>query len=220
MDFMNRGFRNSPTPTNNVEQHTPGQPEPVGGKKFGRRGKGDDGPMNLKKAGTLVFFLALVVIVASVVFGMITFRGNTEAKLVDTSKYQAVFLNGGQVYFGNVKDLNSKYLKLSNIYYLRVNQQVQPDGNASASNSNDVSLVKLGCELHGPQDSMVINREQVIFWENLKADGQVLKAIDQYKQQYPNGEDCTKQASSTPSTSTGTTNPTTTTPTKTNTTTR
>ena len=218
MDFMNRGFRNGPNTTNSAEQqHSPAQTAPVSGdKKFGRRGKGAGGnPMiNLKNAASLTFFLALVIIVAGVIFAMINFNGNNrEANLVDTSKYQAVFLNGGQVYFGNVKDLNSQYLKLDNIYYLRVNQQVQPDGNAT-QNANDVSLVKLGCELHGPQDSMVVNREQVIFWENLKNDGQVLKAIDQYKQQFPNGEDCSKQSSTTPSTSGGgSTTPSTTTPT-------
>lgn len=217
MDFMNRGFRNGPNTTNSAEQqHSTAQPAPVsGGKKFGRRGKGAGGnPMiNLKNAASLTFLLALVIIVAGTIFAMINFNGNNrESNLVDTSKYQAVFLNGGQVYFGNVKDLNSQYLKLDNIYYLRVNQQVQPDGNAT-QNANDVSLVKLGCELHGPQDSMVVNREQVIFWENLKNDGQVLKAIDQYKQQFPNGEDCSKQSSTTPSTSGGSTTPSTTTPT-------
>ncbi len=207
MDFMNRGFRNSQNNSNTMDQQTTSQPAPVagGGKRFGRRGKGGgDSFMDLKKAGGLTFLIALVIIVAGVIFAMINFKGdNPEAKLVDTSKYQAVFLNGGQVYFGHVKDLNSKYLKLDNIYYLRVNQQVQPDGNAAAANSNDVSLVKLGCELHGPQDSMVVNRDQIVFWENLKGDGQVLKAIDQYKQQYPNGEDCSKQGSSTPSTDSG-----------------
>lgn len=210
MDFMNRGFRNGQNTTNNMDQPTPTQtPQVAGGKKFGRRKGAGNSNFNLKQAGGLSFLLALVIIVAGVVFAMINFKGsNPESKLVDTSKYQAVFLNGGQVYFGNVKSLNQEYLKLDNIYYLRVNQQVQPDGN-TAQNSNDVSLVKLGCELHGPQDSMVINREQVVFWENLKDDGQVLKAIDQYKQQFPNGEDCSKQGNTTPSTDSGATNNTT-----------
>jgi hypothetical protein len=80
---------------------------------------------------------------------------------------------------------------MSNIYYLRVNQQVQPD--QQANSANDVSLVKLGCELHGPQDSMVINREQVIFWENLKEDGQVAKAVEEYVKANPDGQKCDQQ---------------------------
>jgi hypothetical protein len=105
---------------------------------------------------------------------------------------QAVFLNGGQVYFGDIQDLNSSNVRLSNIYYLRVNQQVQPNQETAdqSTNSNDISLVKLGCELHGPEDEMLINREQVVFWENLKTDGQVAKAVAEYQKQNPNGQNC------------------------------
>lgn len=202
MDFMNRGFRNSQNTTNTAEQPAQTSSSASAVKKFGRGGKNGRGNMNLKNAGGLTFMIALLILVAGVIFAMINFKGNyTEGRFVDTKKYQAVFLNGGQVYFGNIKDLNSKFLKLDSIYYLRVNQQVQPDSNA-AQNSNDVSLVKLGCELHGPQDSMVINREQVIFWENLKDDGQVVQAIQKYREQYPNGEECNKQSSTSNTTNT------------------
>lgn len=92
---------------------------------------------------------------------------------------------------------------MENIYYLRVNQQVQP--NQSSNSTNDISLVKLGCELHGPQDNMVINREQVIFWENLKPDGQVAKAVENYKKQNPGEQKC-DQASSQNNTNSSSTN--------------
>ncbi len=112
-----------------------------------------------------------------------------QSKYVDSSKMQAVFLNGGQVYFGKINTLNDKFIRVNDIYYLRVNQQVQPDGSAAANNQ-DISLVKLGCELHGPQDSMVINQSQVIFWENLKDDGQVAKAVADYVKKNPDGQKC------------------------------
>jgi hypothetical protein len=114
-------------------------------------------------------------LILMLVFGS---NGKSEAKYLNKDKYQAVFLNGGQVYFGKVGEFNSKYMTLSDIYYLRVNQQVQP---GSTQSSNDVSLAKLGNELHGPEDKMVINRSEVQFWENLKDDGQVVKAITEYK---------------------------------------
>lgn len=125
---------------------------------------------------------------------------NSEARFVDTSKMQAVFLNGGQVYFGKISTLNNKYVGLDDIYYLRVNQQVQPNQASATSSQNDVSLVKLGCELHGPQDRMLINREQVIFWENLKEDGQVAQAVAKYKQDNPNGQKCEQPADTTTNT--------------------
>jgi len=126
-----------------------------------------------------------------------------EKGLVDNKKMQAVFLNGGQVYFGQIKDLNDKYMRVDGIYYLRVNQQVQPNQAENQQSANDISLVKLGCELHGPEDSMVIYRDQIIFWENLKTDGQVAKAVEQYKKDNPQGQKCDEAAAqqqSTPAT--------------------
>jgi len=65
----------------------------------------------------------------------------------------------------------------------------------TAANTN-VSLVKLGCELHSPYDQMIINREQVTFWENLQDSGQVAKAVKTFEQQNPNGQKCADQSTS------------------------
>jgi hypothetical protein len=154
------------------------------GKRFG---------LNLRIVSVTLLFCITILIVASL--ALITLSGPTpENKYVDGNKLQAVFLNGGQVYFGNIKNLNDKYMRLSNIYYLRVNQAVQPDqesSNQKENTQNDISLVKLGCELHGPTDEMLINRDMIIFWENLKSDGQVAKAVAEYVKQNPNGQNCT-----------------------------
>jgi hypothetical protein len=83
-----------------------------------------------------------------------------------------------QVYFGKLANVDDRYVKLSDIYYLQVQQTVQPDQNAANQNNNpQVSLAKLGSELHGPEDAMYVNRDQVLFWENIKDDGKVVKAI-------------------------------------------
>jgi hypothetical protein len=99
---------------------------------------------------------------------------------VQGGKYQAIFLTNGQVYFGHVSGVDNQYVKLANIYYLQVQQQVQPTDNKNNNNQQpQVSLTKLGSELHGPQDTMYISRQQVLFWENLKDDGKVVQAINQ-----------------------------------------
>ena len=136
----------------------------------------------------LLFSIAVLVLALSALlaFGKDT---TSEKRYVNEDKLQAVFLNGGQVYFGNITKLSEKYLKLNNIYYLRVNQQVQPSNDKKATDQ-DISLVKLGCELHGPEDQMIISQDQVIFWENLKSDGQVAKAVQQYVEQNPDGQKC------------------------------
>jgi hypothetical protein len=45
---------------------------------------------------------------------------------------------------------------------------------------------------------MVINRSEVEFWENLKSDGQVAKAVAQYQKANPNGQTCSTNPSSNP----------------------
>ena len=100
---------------------------------------------------------------------------------VSASDYQAVFLVNGQVYFGQLSGEGSQFMKLTDVYYLQVNQALQP-AEEGAAQTPDVSLVKLGNELHGPMDLMRINRDQVLLIEDLKADSNVVRAITDYKQ--------------------------------------
>lgn len=156
-----------------------------------------EGLLGLRFAAVLLLFSVAILLVALSAYMAIGGPSN-EGDKVNRDRMQAVFLNGGQVYFGRIGDLNDQYMTISDIYYLRVNQQVQPNQQGNQA-SNDISLVKLGCELHGPEDSMVVNREMVIFWENLKNDGQVAKAVDEYKKQNPEGQKC-ETTSNTPAT--------------------
>lgn len=101
-----------------------------------------------------------------------------------SSGYQAVFLTNGQVYFGKISDVDSDYVGLADIYYLQVGpQQGSATGAAPAATppQQTISLVKLGNELHGPVDQMHISRSQILFYEDLKSDGSVVKAIQAYK---------------------------------------
>lgn len=146
--------------------------------------------------------LALVLIVLILIaFGLLWFfRGNSydEASQINKSEYQAIFLTNGQVYFGHLQQLNPEYAKLTNIFYLQVQQTVQPKEGTSSNQNQNVQLVKLGNELHGPEDAMQINRSQIIFWENLKPSGKVTEAIANY---YKNGGS-PSGSSTTPSSST------------------
>lgn len=200
MDFMNRGAQ-QPAHTNKQPSVNQSSAAAVSSKP-NKQGK------LFKISAFLLLVCATVLIVGSLLvlaFGSSDSADN-EAKLVQKNALQAVFLTNGQVYFGNITAVNSKYINLIDIYYLTTNQQVQPNSSSSSSSSSSsVSLVKLGCELHAPEDQMTINREQVTFWENLKSDGQVAKAVANYKQQNPN-QTCTQtQQQSTNSSSTGTT---------------
>ena len=166
-------------------------------------------PMWLRVALLVLLFAGTIIILALLV--LIYFGGPRQDNYLNKNEEQAVFLTNGQVYFGKIKTVNQQYIDLQNIYYLNVNQQVQPNqssststtSSSSSSTSNQsVSLVKLGCELHGPEDEMIINTSQVTFWENLKSTGQVSKAIAQWQQQNPNGQTCSTSSSSSSSSST------------------
>jgi hypothetical protein len=153
--------------------------------------------------GLVVATLAVVILLVGLIVFVAT--GNnikSEDSYVYSNKLQAVFLNTGQVYFGNITALNTRYVVLTNIYYLQTSNSSGTSASTSTtSNANtSVSLVKLGCELHQPYDQMVINRSQVTFWENLEDTGQVAKAVATFQKENPNGQKCSDQSSSSSST--------------------
>jgi hypothetical protein len=183
MDFSSRSVQTQQAPV--AASH------PAGG---GKRSSSDDEAPRWARFTNVVLGAAVIVLLVAVV-AYIGFSNSTpsESKYVDSSRLQAVFLNTGQVYFGNIKTLNDKYFVVTNIYYL----QTSSNGSSSSDSSNtSVTLVKLGCELHEPYDQMVINRDQVTFWENLQAGGQVAKAVSTFQKDNPNGQKCTDQSSS------------------------
>lgn len=126
----------------------------------------------------LVVSLIVVSIAITAFVGYAIIRGVGSGNLVKSDQYQAVFLADGQIYFGKLTGIGEEYATLEDIYYLQVQQEVQPD--TTAEPQTQISLAKLGNELHGPEDQMFINVDQILFWENLKDDGQVSTAIDNF----------------------------------------
>ena len=190
MDFSNRNVQ--------PQAAAPGAQNTAAGNFNNKKGKrgGDKG--KLTRIITVLLVAAVAILIAAVI-AVVASGDNTkaESKYVDSSKLQAVFLNTGQVYFGHIASLNDDYLVVTDIYYL---QATNADASAANANSN-VTLVKLGCELHEPYDQMIINSEQVTFWENLQDNGQVAKAVTAFQKQNPNGQKCADQSSSAPTTS-------------------
>lgn len=192
MEFMQRGNQ---TRTNSVSRsggvvgnggHDDDQVDEGRGKRFGRSGNGGGSG---KRLGLVAGILVAVIAVAAIAFFCMG-KGSAEQKFVEKDQLQAVFINvngtnGGQVYFGNIKELNQQFIKLTNVFYIQNQQSTNNQQNNSAYN-----LVKLGCELHGPDDQMIINRSEVFFWENLKADSQVAQKVAEFEKQNPGGQKC------------------------------
>ena len=95
---------------------------------------------------------------------------------IDPNAYQAVFLTGGQVYFGRLTVRGDNHYLLSDVFYLSPGEAQQtPDPQRPGQ------LVKRGTELHGPRDPMIIPAGAVLFIENLREEAQVSQAIRRFK---------------------------------------
>lgn len=99
----------------------------------------------------------------------------------DPQLYQAVFLTNNQVYFGKLEIGKKQYI-LKDVYYLQSDIPLQSQGRKEKF-VNQTTLIKLGDDLHGPEDSMYISKDHLLFWENLKADSQLLQSIKTHKAQ-------------------------------------
>lgn len=143
---------------------------------------------------TIVLAVVVIVLVGAIAIVGVAKGGLFGSQIIkdsgsNISDYSAVFLTNGQVYFGKLySGAPTGDLDLRDIYYLQVNQQIQPNQSnpgsstppANNNNQSNVVLVKLGQELHGPNDRMLINKEQVLFTESLKNDSKVVTAINNY----------------------------------------
>lgn len=136
-----------------------------------------------KVAGSILAVIGAVIIGFLVWFNI----SQTSGYYIQSSKFQVVVLSNNQIYFGKLQRLNDQSYRLTNVYYL----QEQTAGGASsttdpaakadqAASTATPQLVKLGNELHGPDDAMFFNDTQVLYWENLKSDGKVSKAIQEH----------------------------------------
>ncbi len=142
-----------------------------------------DSRFRVKKPKYIVKAIILILVLLLVAGGGLVLKesmSNEFSSAVIKDRYQAVFLTNGQVYFGKIDKITNTGYTLKDIYYLQVQQGVQPETKKEGEDQN-LSLAKLGSELHGPDDVMYIEGKQVLFWENLKTDSQVVKAISANK---------------------------------------
>jgi hypothetical protein len=182
-----------------AQPQTPGT-APVGATGAGRGKRGRDSA-KLVRAGVVALLFCLTILVVATIFAVAFNKTNDQSKFVKTSDYQAVFLTNGQVYFGNISDVNKDYIRLGNIFYLTQNTTTSSSGQTTTD--GNYTLVKLGCQqIHDPLDEMVIQQSQVSFWENLNAGGKVVTSIKQFQKQNPKGPDCSQVSNQTQASST------------------
>ena len=131
------------------------------------------------KAPRAFLRIVIIIIVALCIAGLVSFFARSWYRpSVDPNKYQAIFLEGNQQYFGHLKNIGTHYPYLTDVYYVQV-----AAGTAENPGQQGFNLVKLGNEIHGPENTVYLNWSKVLFWENIKDDSQVVKGIYKEKAQ-------------------------------------
>lgn len=152
--------------TSTSESSAPASRPPVRRPRVGRSAASGLSPAHIHAYAPWAL-VAAVVILALAVLGVISIPGQK------SESWQAVFLTNGQAYFGHVARVTPNWLTLRDVHYLQTTPSVQP-GVAVP----DIAIMKLGKELHGPEDEMRINREHVLFTEVLRSDSAVVRTIE------------------------------------------
>ena len=94
---------------------------------------------------------------------------------IDGSRYYAVLLTNGSVYFGKLEGMGSPSPVLLDVFYI---QQVPADPNTKQPAS--MVLVHRGKELHAP-DRMILNDKSIVFVEPVGPDSRVAQLIREAK---------------------------------------
>ena len=133
---------------------------------------------------SLLVLLVIAVLVVGALWGAKNLLAGDSIASVSSKDWQAIFLTNGQVYFGKVKKAGMKSVVLADIYYLQVVtkplQSTATGATTAEQTQQELTLIKLGNEIHGPTDAMIINRDQILLTEKLKSDSRVVEAIASY----------------------------------------
>jgi len=129
----------------------------------------------------IIAAVLLLAVVAGLAFWLMSKESSVSAQ-INQDKYQAVFFTNGQVYFGKLSPIGDDYFKLKDVYYLQADSEKSKNPQETTKqDAGDVQLIKLGSEIHGPEDEMTISENQMLFFENIKDDGDVGKSISEYR---------------------------------------
>lgn len=127
----------------------------------------------MKKIFVIVLIILVVIGLGTASYFLFKIKANAD----QNPRRQAIFLTNGQVYFGQLVSQDKDFITIKDIYYLKTQDQL--DG-STATEDKKIALIKLGEELHGPEDIMRINIGQVVYYEDMKDDSKINEAIKSF----------------------------------------
>lgn len=137
---------------------------------------------DLSAKGALVAIALALIVIAMLVGAAVIRGGSFSGSVPNEDQYQAVFLANGQAYFGHLTGVGSAYVTLNDVYSVDQAQQASPAPGATPGpqlqliRRSDNNLLK-------PENPMNISSDQIVSWENISNDSEVVKAIKQKQDQ-------------------------------------
>lgn len=105
----------------------------------------------------------------------------------------AVMMSNGQTYFGRLEKFGPHTAVLHDVFYLQVENS---DGEATdtdnatdsadltnAETGSNVKLIKLSDDFYQPNDYLVLNRDQILYWQHLDSASPIIEAMAEYESQ-------------------------------------
>ena len=100
--------------------------------------------------------------------------GDEFAGAIDESRYQAVILSNDKVYFGQLESVSDDFFRLESAFFLR---ETREDAEAEPVRA----LLPVNREIHAPDNTMLIRKDEVVLVENLAKDSPILTEIKRQK---------------------------------------
>ena len=92
--------------------------------------------------------------------------------------YQVVFLASGQAYFGRIAEITNEYVKLEDAFSIKVQQA--PTGEDSTATQSEIKLLSIEDEFYQPEGYMLIEKNAVLFIEELKDSSSIIEIMENY----------------------------------------
>ena len=123
---------------------------------------------------TAVVIACLSIVVIILALGLVRAR-RTGKRLNFGTPYQAVLLDNGQVYYGKLSGIGTRYPEMTDVYYIVRTEDPQTKQVKNV-------LVKRGNELHAPTKTF-LDARHIIMIEPVGPDSQVARLIQESKSQ-------------------------------------
>jgi hypothetical protein len=125
---------------------------------------------NFQRRFTWFLIIGFIILSILLVFFMPNIITSIDMRLaIYSHKWVAVYVNNNQTFYGRIASFNSKVLKLTDVYYL---------SSVAVAEQQNAALVKRGQnEISSPENALFINRSQILYFENMKPDAQIMKII-------------------------------------------